>query len=190
MNEEHDAIETVAGEVRKASGRALLWGILTIVVGVLAIGSPLVAGGAIAIIAGISLVIGGVLELLSALGDSSGSSRGWAFLSGALSLVCGVFLLAKPLQAIIALTLLIAIYFFLDGVSRIVLAFQVKPARGWKVFLFGGIVALLLGICMWRQWPISGVVAIGILVGIRLIFAGWTMIALGSVGRAVTKPAS
>ena len=69
-------------------------------------------------------------------------------------------------------------------------AFSVRPEQGWGWLLVGGVISLLLGIMIWRQFPLSGAWAVGVLVGIRLIFAGWTMIMLGATGHAAAKAAS
>jgi uncharacterized membrane protein HdeD (DUF308 family) len=57
-----------------------------------------------------------------------------------------------------------------------ILAFILKPGTGWGWLLFGGIVSILLGIIIWRQFPLSGVFAIGILFGIKLFFNGLLMV--------------
>jgi uncharacterized membrane protein HdeD (DUF308 family) len=64
------------------------------------------------------------------------------------------------------------------------LSFRLKPAKGWGWTLFSGIVTVLLGGLIWSEWPISGVWAIGTLLGIHLIFDGWSEIALASAARA------
>ena len=61
--------------------------------------------------------------------------------------------------------------------------------QGWGWTAFDGVVGILLAILIWRQWPVSGVWAIGILVGIRLIFGGWGLFALGSAAKAVAGAA-
>ena len=67
-----------------------------------------------------------------------------------------------------------------DGIGKMVVSFQLRPLPGWGGTLFGGIVTLLLGIIIWRQWPVSGIWAIGILVGINILFSGWGMVRLRS----------
>ena len=64
-----------------------------------------------------------------------------------------------------------------------------RGEKGWFWLLVGGIAAIILALMIWRDWPFSGEWAIGILVGIRLIFAGWSMVALGAVGDAVVDVA-
>ena len=89
----------------------------------------------------------------------------------------------RPVVGLLSMTLLLAVYFIVDGVSEIFAAFKMKPDRGWGWLLFNGIVAVLLGAMIWRQWPVSGAWAIGLLVGIHILFSGWTMIVLGSGAR-------
>jgi len=79
-----------------------------------------------------------------------------------------------------SLSIVLAVYFLLDGISEIVAAFSVKPAEGWGFMVFGGALSILLSALIWSQWPLSGAWAIGVLVGVRLVFAGTAMIALGS----------
>jgi len=81
--------------------------------------------------------------------------------------------------------MLIAIYFLVDGISEIIAAFKIKPDQGWGWVLFNGIIAVLLGFMIWRQWPVSGAWAIGILVGIHILITGWSMIILGTGARRV-----
>jgi uncharacterized membrane protein HdeD (DUF308 family) len=57
---------------------------------------------------------------------------------------------------------------------------------GWVWTLVSGIVSLLLGMLIWSQWPLSGVWAVGLLVGINILFSGWSLIALGAAARRVT----
>jgi len=72
------------------------------------------------------------------------------------------------------------------GALEIIVAFQLKPAAGWGLELFNGIVTLILGILLWRQFPLSGAWAIGVLFGIKLIFSGWAYVI---IGRSVKKTA-
>ncbi len=101
--------------------------------------------------------------------------------------MAGALVVAHPLFSLGWLTLVLAAYFFIDGIFGIILAFQVRPEQGWGWTLFSGIVAVLAGILIWRQWPVSGAWLVGLLVGIKIIFAGWAMIATGSVGRQLGR---
>jgi len=79
----------------------------------------------------------------------------------------------------------LAIYFLVDGISEIIAAFRIKPDQGWGWVFFNGVVAVVLGLMIWRQWPVSGAWAIGVLVGIHILLTGWTMIILGTGARKI-----
>ena len=83
--------------------------------------------------------------------------------------------------------MVLIIYFLANGIGEIIAAFQVKPAQGWGFVLFSGIVSVILAFMIWNQWPLSGAWAIGVLVGIQLIFAGLTMITVGSAIKQSTS---
>ena len=80
--------------------------------------------------------------------------------------------------------MVLVIYFLVDGISAIWLGFKAKPIKGWGWTVFSGIAAIVLSILIWRNWPLSGPWAIGVLVGARLLFAGWAMMMLGGMGEA------
>jgi uncharacterized membrane protein HdeD (DUF308 family) len=107
------------------------------------------------------------------------------FVIGGLTLLAGIALLANPLLASGVLTIVLAIYFVVDGVAEIATAVALPPGPGRGWLLFGGAVSILLGIIIWRQFPLSGVWAIGVLLGIKLLFGGMIMVAGGSTVRAV-----
>jgi uncharacterized membrane protein HdeD (DUF308 family) len=96
-------------------------------------------------------------------------------------------LLAHPLLASVVLTLVLAIYFVVDGIVEIVAGIKRRPGLGWMWMLVGGIVSILLGVIIWRQFPLSGIWAIGILLGIKMLFVGIIMIMAGSAIRSVSK---
>ena len=85
--------------------------------------------------------------------------------------------------------LLLAIFFWADGAMRIVLSFQARPLRGWGWILFGGVLSVLLGFLIFRNWPLSGAWAVGTLVGIDLLYTGWSMIALALAARGAGETA-
>ena len=176
-----------AQSIGRASGAGIGWGVLTLILGILAIAAPLLSGIAVSTMIGILVFIAGVSQLIWAFGASSFGKGVLTFLFGGISIVAGVLFVARPLLGLATITFLLVFYFVADGISNIISAFTVRPAAGWGFMVFGGIVSLLLGFLIWRQWPLSGAWAVGVLVGIRLIFSGWGMIMLGAMGRAATK---
>ncbi len=109
------------------------------------------------------------------------------FAIGGLTLLCGIALVGNPLFASGVLTIVLASYFFVDGIFEIAAAFRLRSEPGWGWMFFGGIVSILLGIMIWRQFPLSGAWAIGILLGIKLFFVGLIMVTTGSTVRSLAK---
>jgi uncharacterized membrane protein HdeD (DUF308 family) len=174
----------VANAVKKDSTAVLILGIVTVVLGILAMMAPMVTGVAVAFMVGILLIGGGIMRTIFAFKCKSWGAGILVFLLGILMLLVGLYMIARPGAALATLTLFLAAYFAVDGILEIVHAFDLKPIQGWGWTLFGGIVSILLGVMIWRQWPLSGAYAIGILVGIKLIFAGWAMAGIGAAARS------
>ncbi len=181
--------DPLAHAAKQGGGSMTIFGVVTIILGLIAMGAPLMAGKSVAILVGILLIAAGIARLVWSFQAESFGRGVLKFLLGGLTLLAGLMVLANPLFGLGMLTIMLAAYFIVDGIFEIVGAFQVKPAQGWGWLLFGGIVSLALGIMIWRQFPVSGVWAIGILVGVKLLFAGLSMIFLGSAVREVGRAA-
>jgi len=78
-------------------------------------------------------------------------------------------------------------YLLADGIFGALLAFQFRPEQGWGWMLFSAAMAGLLGVLLLKEWPLSGLWAIGTLVGINMLFAGFAMISIGSAARKLVK---
>lgn len=177
----------VGHDVKEASGLITVWGVLTIILGFLAMGAPLVTGLALAVMIGIAMIMAGLLQTIYAFQAGSIGLGILRFLFGGITVLAGCAMIGQPGMALATLTLFLAVYFVVDGLTTIFASTAVAGGKGKGWVIFNGIVTLLLGIMIWRGWPVSGVWAIGILVGVRLIFSGMTMMALGSAGRELSK---
>ena len=151
-------------------------GIITIILGLLAIAAPLITGIAIAILVGILVLCGGIARIVWAFHAASFSKGLLGFVVGGLTLLCGIALVTDPVFASGVLTIILAVYFLIDGAFEIARAFQIRPAPGWNWLLLGGLISFLLGLMIWQQFPLSGAWAIGLLLGIKLLFIGIIMI--------------
>lgn len=171
-------------ELAQASKNAKIWGWIILVAGFLAIISPLVSGLAVAIMVAVLLLVAGITRIVHAF-QGGGFLTG---LSGALATIAGAVMLGRPLLGLVSLTLILIVYFLAVGLSEIIAAFQIRPAQGWGVLLFSGIVSVLLSLLIGNQWPLSGAWAVGVLVGIQLMSSGMTMIAIGSAIKNVAEP--
>ena len=155
-------------------------GVLSVVVGFLAISSNFIATLLSVRVFGWLLLIAGISEVVHAI--MVRQLRGFALhlLAAALYLLTGLFMLEDPVRAAAVLTLLLAASFIVGGFLRVVFSLVVRfPAWSWV--LLNGVVDVFLGILIWNGWPESGLWVIGLFVGIDLIFHGvsWMMLGFG-----------
>jgi uncharacterized membrane protein HdeD (DUF308 family) len=162
-----------------------LMGILLIIFGVLAIGTPAVAGKAVVMVIGAVLLLAGVVQIVSGLRSEGWSNMLLPLILGVITSLCGLGLLGEPWIGMKFIALLLAIFFVMEGVWKIIASFSYRPASGWLAILVSGILTLVLGVLIWRQWPVSGLWAVGILVGVDLLMTGISMVALAATVRQV-----
>jgi uncharacterized membrane protein HdeD (DUF308 family) len=152
-------------------------GLISLVVGFLAIGSAFIATLASVVVFGVLLLIAGVTEVIHAVMVRNGRGFALHLLSAALYLLVGVFMLEDPIRAAAVLTLLLAASFFVGGLLRIIFSLVVRfPA--WPWVLLNGVVDVILGVLIFNGWPESTLWVIGLFVGIDLLFHGWSWIIL------------
>jgi uncharacterized membrane protein HdeD (DUF308 family) len=152
--------------------------------GVLLIVAPAVGTLAVDLLVGWLLMVGGVAQLIHAFMTKAWRGFLLELLSGALYAIVGILLVFYPMAGAQALTLCLGGFLAIDGVVRIGMALRLRPGHGWGWVLLGGIVTLILAAMIWTQWPGSAIWVIGLLVGINLLFTGWslTMMALAARG--------
>lgn len=156
-------------------GPSKIVGILMIICGIVAMGSPFLMGAIMTSMIGIMLILGGISEMFISF------SNGWkagllTLLTGLLTIMAGVVVLKNPLFASSLFTILMVGYFIADGIIRSVGAFKLKGNAGWGLALFSGIMSVVLGFMLMQGWPVSGLMAIGIFAGVRLLFRGMNML--------------
>ena len=188
-NETEQVDQEMLGTIKRNAGVGMAAGILAVIAGCLAIMSPLVAGLSVAIAVGVLLIVSGVSRLFLAFKMGSFGHGLLIFVLGVLSIVAGGYMVSRPGMALATLTLVLAAYLFVDGIFEIIWAFRLRPIKGWGWTLFSGIAALALGIMIWRQFPVSGMWAVGTLVGIHMIFGGSSLASVSSAARSAAKDA-
>lgn len=181
------AVVDWAQEVKKNAGWLVALGVLTVVAGILSIGSPAVGGAAVSVLIGFAMLIGGVGRTVGAFQAGSFGQGALALIGGILTFVAGMVLVTRPGVGMASLTLMLGVYLLVDGVSGTFLAFHVRPEKGWGSMLFSAVLGVLLGIMLLKEWPLSGVWAIGTLVGVNLLFTGFSIISIGSAARGLAK---
>ena len=181
---------TLIDALRENSGWAIAIGILLLIAGILAIGSPFITGLAVTVSVGALLVLSGLGQCFLAF-QAGAFGRGLLiFLLGLIAVVAGVYMVSQPVSGLASLTLLLAGYFIVTGILTIITALQLRPASGWGWMLANAIVTLLLGVLIWRQWPLSGTWAVGTLFGVQMLMSGFSLLTTGSAVRQVTHAAA
>jgi uncharacterized membrane protein HdeD (DUF308 family) len=171
-------------ELRLRWGWFVGLGILLIVLGMVALGASTLMTLATMVFVGWLMIIGGVVEAFHGFTCKRWSGFFIDLLTGILYLVVGFMIVSNPGATAIALTLLIAVFLIFGGIFRIVVAVAVR-FHNWIWLLLSGGINLLLGIAIWRQWPLSGLWVIGLFIGIDMIFNGWSLVMLGLAARTI-----
>jgi uncharacterized membrane protein HdeD (DUF308 family) len=160
-----------SGRLRRARGVAVVG------MGCLAILSPFLAGTLALLLVGLLLIACGVLEMLETFQTDRESERRSAYLSGALSVLAGILLLAQPQLVMRGLALFVAGSFLVDAIGKTVAAMRARASGGsWKWLLAGGLINAVLALVLVARWPVSGHAVVAILVGFRMVTAGWPML--------------
>lgn len=173
--------------IRDNASAAVTAGVVLLIAGILSIAAPLAAGLSITIMVGVLLAIGGISECALAFKAGAFGRGLLMFVVGLLMTLAGLYMVMQPAAGLISLTMILVFYLVVTGVFELLIALQVRPADGWGWLMFNAIVTLLLGIMLWRQFPLSGVWAIGVLFGIKMVFSGWALIFIGRNVKQVTE---
>lgn len=185
-----DAVAKAQAQVAEHWVWYLILGIVLVLGGVAAIAFPLLSTVAAKIALGWIFLVSGVATIIHAL--SAGEWRGFFLnlLIGLLYVVAGAYLAFLPLAGVLTLTILLAALFLADGLLEVVMAFRIRPHEGWGWVLVSGLVAIAAGVLIFLQLPSSATWVIGVLAGIKMIFAGWSFISLALAGHRSQTPTS
>ncbi len=165
------------------------WGFAVMLLGVLAVMVPFVSGVAVTSFVAVLITAAGLTMTMYAFKAGSFGKGLLQFLFGGITVVCGIAMFVTPLIGMFTLTGILMVYFLVDGIFAIFSGVKGRPAPGWGWVIISGIVSIVLAVLLYREWPDSGTYAIGLLVGIRLIFTGWSIAMLGMLGDATVDVA-
>ena len=177
----------VRQEVSRHWGWFLALGIVALVGGVFAILVPVAASISAAILAGWALLFGAVSRLFAVIRADRTSERLTHLALGLLYLVAGLYLLLFPVSGTITLTIVLVACFLASGAVQLASAIQTRGSdnTAWRIFL--GLLSIVLGVMIWIDLPSSATWAIGLLIGIQLIFAGTDLIFIALAARSLRE---
>jgi uncharacterized membrane protein HdeD (DUF308 family) len=144
--------------------------------------TPFVSGVAVTSFVAVLITAAGLTMTMYAFKAGSFGKGLLQFLFGGITIVCGVAMFVTPMLSMFTLTGVLMVYFVVDGGFSIYSGVKGRPAPGWGWVIISGIASIVLAVLLYREWPDSGTYAVGLLVGIRLIFAGWSIAMLGMLG--------
>ena len=162
--------------MRDAIKRHSLWyllqGILMMIAGVVALIFPLFSSVAVVLMLGWLLIISGVVQGISLIGATNVPHFWLQLISVVLSILIGFMFLNDPGGGLVALTLLLVIFFIVGGMARIVFALTIRPFPDWGWVLASGVVGVLLGVYLFASLPLTAAWLLGLLFGIQLLCEG------------------
>ncbi|WP_135823676.1 HdeD family acid-resistance protein [Halorussus ruber] len=168
---------------------AVFAGAIIAVLGALATLFPFVTGLSLSILFGALLAVGALVHVAHAFSAGSLWSAIWQVVLGALYGFAGITLVANPVVGLATLTLLVVVFFVVDGVVEIGWALAGRPNDGWVWMLASGVVSLLLAVLLWAGFPSTALWAVGVLFGVNLLSTGVTLVALGVTSRRSAEEA-
>lgn len=158
----------------------LVEGILLLILGAIAIVLPPIATLAVTIVLGWLFLVSGVIGLFTTFWMRHAPGFWWSLISAALGIVVGAWLLAAPVTGAVSLTIVVVAFFIIEGVASIMFALDHKRELSgqWGWMLVSGIVDLVLAALIFTGLPSTATWAIGLLVGINMLFGGSALIAM------------
>jgi uncharacterized membrane protein HdeD (DUF308 family) len=170
------AAEVFREAMRETVKRYSLWyliqGVLLVVAGIFAIIYPFVSSIAVVVLLGWLLIISGVVQGISLIGTRHVPHFWLQLISVILAVLIGFLFLRDPAQGLLTVTLLLIVFFMIEGLSKVIFALTIKPFPQWGWVLASGIVGVVLSLILWASMPVTALWLIGLLLGIELISVG------------------
>jgi uncharacterized membrane protein HdeD (DUF308 family) len=187
-----------ASQVRSALGKAVRdhWalflgeGIVLVGLGMFAIFLPLIASLAATVLFGSILLVAGATGFITSLAARHAPGFSWSLISAVLGIVAGALLLASPVSGAVSLTVVLIVFLFIEGGVSIMYAVTHRRSESgaWGWMLASGVVDIVLAAMLFAGLPGTALWALGFLIGINMVFGGWSLIAMSLSARP--KPAS
>jgi uncharacterized membrane protein HdeD (DUF308 family) len=173
-----DLRTAVSAAIHRHWGLFLFEGIVLIVLGTLALLVPAVASVAATLVFGWILLISGAVGLVATFRAQGSPGFVWSLISALLGITAGIILLAMPVQGALSLTAILIAFLLVEGVATVLFALDHRKGSSgrWSWVLASGVLDLALGIILLAGLPGTAVWALGLLIGINMIFGGWSLV--------------
>jgi len=164
--------EAMRETVRRYSLWYLIQGVLLVVAGVLALVYPFIASVAVIFLLGWILIASGVLQGIGLVGASNVPHYWLQLISAVLAILIGVLLLRSPDSGLLIMTVLLIVYFMVEGIAKVIFALTIRPFPNWGWVLGSGLVGILLALVLWANMPLTADWVLGLMLGILLVCEG------------------
>jgi uncharacterized membrane protein HdeD (DUF308 family) len=151
-------------------------GIASIVLGVLAMIAPVFSGAAVLVMIGLIILVAGLVRGAFGWQAWSAGKGPFGIAIGGLAALCGLVIAINPVSSLSFVTAVVAIYLAAEGISQLLFALRLVPEDGWPWVLGDAVLSILLGAVMWTGWPVAGVRALGLIIGVKLVSVGAVMV--------------
>jgi uncharacterized membrane protein HdeD (DUF308 family) len=180
MTSLESAAQAMREAMRETVKRHSLWYLiqsaLMILGGILALFYPILSSFAVVLFLGWVLIISGIVQGIGLIGAQNVPHFWLQLVSVVLSVIVGVLFLRHPGEGLLTLTLLLIVFFMVEGISKIIFALTIRPFPNWGWVLVSGVIGILLSFYLWASLPVTAIWLLGVLLGIQLICEG---VALG-----------
>jgi len=182
--------EAMRETVKRYSFWYLIQGVLLVVAGVLALIYPFIASVAIVYLLAWVLIVSGILQGIGLIGATNVPHYWPQLISAVLAIVIGVLLLRSPESGLLIMTVLLIVYFMVEGIAKIIFALTIRPFPNWGWVLGSGFVGILLALTLWANMPLSSDWVLGLMLGILLVCEGAALTYLAWHVRTAASKAS
>lgn len=170
------AAEVFRQALRNSIRRHALWylvqGVILLLAGILAVLYPVVSSVAVVTLLGWLLIVSGLAQAISLLGTRQAPHFWLQVISVALAVLIGLLFVTDTGQSLVALTLLLIVFFMIEGISKIVMALTIRPLPQWGWLFLSGLVGIVLSVLLWASMPVTALWLIGLMLGVQLISVG------------------
>lgn len=164
--------EAMRETVKRYSLWYLIQGVLLVVAGILALVYPFIASVAVVILLAWILILSGVLQGIGLIGASNVPHYWLQLISAVLAILIGVLLLNSPDSGLLIMTVLLIVYFMVEGIAKVIFALTIRPFPNWGWVLGSGLVGILLALVLWANMPLTADWVLGLMLGILLVCEG------------------
>ncbi|MDE1173218.1 MAG: DUF308 domain-containing protein [Parvibaculaceae bacterium] len=178
-----DLHKLIADAINRNRTRYLVFGAILVAAGIAAIIFPVISTFATIFMIGWLLVLAGIVQGAHAMSYHETGAKIIGVLIALVTLIAGLMTIYNPLVGTLSITMLLTVYFLMDGVFRILAALRFRPHGGWSIMLLNGVVSLAMAFILFFALPGGALWVLGVLVGVNFVFMGLTLFTLVAAAR-------